>query len=142
MSRTCSACGAVNRIPPARLAEVGRCGRCKVALPPSTRPIDIVDAETFDAIVGGATVPVLVDFWAPWCPPCRMVAPEVERVAATTSGRGIVLKVNTEQMPQLAARYRIQGIPHFIVFENGIPARQRSGAMRQSELSSFLEVGR
>lgn len=141
MSRTCSACGAVNRIPVARLADVGRCGRCKVALPPSTHPIDIADATTFDRIVGEASVPILVDFWAPWCGPCRMVAPEVERAAATTSGRALVLKVNTEVLPELATRYRVQGIPNFIVFERGVPVRQRAGAMRQPELLRLLEAG-
>jgi thioredoxin 2 len=95
MIRSCARCGAKNRIPAARLADTGRCGKCKEALPPLAEPVDITDAATFDDIVRGATVPVVVDFWADWCGPCKMVAPQVKKAAADLTARAVVLKVDT-----------------------------------------------
>jgi len=136
--RTCPSCGGVNRIPASHLTDTGRCGRCKTALPPVAAPIEITDAATFDDIVGHATAPVLVDFWAAWCGPCKMVAPEVARAAADLAGRAIVLKVNTERLPALAARYKVQSIPNFVVFRGGAVVRQQPGAMRHSDLEHLV----
>lgn len=140
MLRTCPSCGSKNRVPPARLHEAAKCGRCKTELPAASAPIDVSDVATFDAIVGGSGVPVLVDFWAAWCGPCRMVAPEVAKVASQLAGQAIVLKVDTEQLPQLAQRYRVQGIPNFVVFDGGRVVQQQAGAMRAPELARLVRA--
>ena len=85
---------------------------------------------------------MLVDFWAAWCGPCRMVAPEVEKVASQLAGRALVLKVDTEKLPQLAQRYRVQGIPNFAVFRGGTLAHQQAGAMRAADLARLVEGAR
>jgi thioredoxin 2 len=138
MIRPCPHCGARNRIPAARLADTGRCGKCKEALPPLAEPVDVADAATFDDIVRGATVPVVVDFWADWCGPCKMVAPQVKRAAAELSSRAVVLKVDTERVPELAARYQVRSIPNFVVFKNGAPVAQRAGALDARALTAWV----
>src|SRR4051812_3155786 len=101
MIRTCAQCGQQNRVGARHLADTGRCGACKAELPPAGEPIDVGSPE-FDEIVAGARVPVLVDFWAAWCGPCRTVAPEVKKAAALLAGQALVLKVDTDQHPELA----------------------------------------
>ena len=136
--RTCASCGAKNRVPAEHLADTGRCGSCKAALPPLGEPIE-VDPVAFDGVVWDSRVPVLVDFWAPWCAPCRMAALEVEALAHDIAGRAVVLKVDTEQHPGLAARFRIQGIPHFVIFRNGRVVFQRAGFAPRSEMRCWIE---
>ncbi len=137
MIRTCPSCQTKNRVPAARLSDVGRCGACKAALPPVAEPLEVGAAE-FGEIVRSAKVPVLVDFWAPWCGPCRMAGPEVARAAAAVAGRALVLKVNTDQQPELASRYGVRGIPHFVVLRGEQVVVSQAGLVRGAQLIDWL----
>jgi thioredoxin 2 len=132
----CLSCAQRNRV--AFSTREARCGRCKSALTPPSQPIEVPDARAFDALVRDARQPVVVDFWAPWCGPCRMVAPELTRVAASNAGRFIVVKVNTDALPDLGERFRIQSIPTMAVFAGGREVARTSGAMPAPQIESFV----
>ena len=137
MRRVCAVCKAQNRIPARHLSDVGKCGKCGAALPPNAAPIEVTSSAQFDEIVGAAKVPVLVDFWAAWCGPCRAVAPEIKKVAHNLAGKAIVLKVDTDAHGDLASRYQVQSIPNFALFSGGRLVRQRAGAVDHRQLEKW-----
>jgi thioredoxin 2 len=135
----CGQCQRRNRIAYGRLGQVGRCSQCHAELPAPAEPVDVEDARDFDALVAGSALPVLVDFWAPWCGPCKMVAPELMKVAAAGANRWIVAKVNTEERRDLGARFRIQSIPTLMLWKNGREIARQAGAMPAPGILQFLQ---
>ena len=133
----CPSCGQRNRVP-FNAAET-RCGRCKASIPPVAEPVEIPTAAAFDAVVSQSPIPVVVDFWAPWCGPCRMVAPELARVAASRAGRYLVVKVNTEAVPELGERFAIRSIPTMAVFKGGREVGRTTGARPAADIQAFVD---
>ena len=135
--RACKVCGQKNRVPGGHLSDTGRCGACKSPLPPTDEPIE-VDTQLFDEIIQNSKVPVLVDFWADWCGPCKMAAPEVAKTAKDMAGRAVVLKVDTERYPELASRFNVRGIPNFAIFRAGRLVQQQAGAVGHEQMENWL----
>ena len=134
----CSSCGQRNRLPYDRLSADTRCGKCGTALAAPGEPIEVESAAAFDALVATSTLPVIVDFWAPWCGPCRMVAPEIARVASQNAGRYLVVKVNTDAVTELSDRFGIKSIPTMAVFAGGRERARTAGARPAADIEAFV----
>jgi thioredoxin 2 len=132
----CSHCATVNRVLPERLGPGAKCGKCKQPLL-SGRPIELDDGN-FDVHVGKSDLPVVVDFWAAWCGPCKMMAPHFERAAAEIEPAARLAKLDTEAAPQIAGRYGIRGIPTLIIFRKGAEIARQSGAMDYATLTRWI----
>jgi thioredoxin len=134
----CSQCGAKNRVDPARLAD-GKavCGGCKSALTADTKPLTITDAN-FTAEVEGSPLPFLLDLWAAWCGPCRMIAPIVEQLAVEFAGRARVGKLDVDANKRTAARFRVQSIPTLLIFKDGQVVDQIVGLQSKEALAARL----
>lgn len=135
----CPTCGRRNRLPYEQLGQKFRCGNCHTELRPPSEPLEVKSETVFDAVVGRSAFPVLVDFWAPWCGPCKMVAPELARIAAEGLDKWLVVKVNTEELPALAQRFHISSIPTLALFQEGREVARQSGAMPAAAIRQFIQ---
>lgn len=136
MELVCPDCGAVNRVPDERLPDQPKCGKCAAVLLPG-KPVDLGSAR-FDKFIGRSGLPVVVDFWAPWCGPCKMFAPVFSQAAADLNTRYRFVKVNTESEQALAAQYGIRSIPTLAIFRNGREVTRLSGALDAASLRQWL----
>jgi len=131
----CPSCGKRNRVP---YGHDAKCGNCGTMLPAPAEPIEVPTASAFDALVQSSKPPVVVDFWAPWCGPCRMVAPELVKVAAKNAGTFVVVKVNTDAIPELGDRFGIRSIPTMAVFAGGKEVARTAGARPAAQIEEFV----
>ena len=135
----CPHCGRNNRQAYRALGKPMRCGHCKQTVPPPTTPVEARSTAAFDAAASSSSLPLVVDFWAPWCGPCRVMAPQLDIVAQRRAGQWLVVKVDTEALPDLAGRHRIQSIPTLAVFTGGREVARAAGARAAADIEKFVE---
>ena len=134
---TCLSCGTVNRVPEDRLSAKPKCGTCGQPLnPPKVKEID---AKTMAVASKRDQLPLVVDFWAPWCGPCRMMAPEFSKAATAMGTSTRFAKINTEEYPAVSQRHNIRGIPTMALFKNGKEIARQSGAMRADQIKAWVQ---
>lgn len=131
----CAHCGAANRVPVARLGDDPVCGRCGAALLDG-QPIELSDAN-FDKFVAGSALPVVVDFWAPWCGPCRQMAPQFEQAAGSLKGQALLVKLNSDDNPRTSARFGIRSIPTLLKLQRGEEVARVAGARPAAQIVQF-----
>jgi thioredoxin 2 len=134
---TCPTCGQANRVPMARLAAGPKCGVCGAAL--ADGRVAELDAATHDKVTRGDGLPVLVDYWAPWCGPCRMMGPEFAKAAQALAPAVRLMKLNTEDHPTIASRAGIRGIPALILYRNGREVARLAGARPAADIIAFAQ---
>jgi thioredoxin 2 len=134
----CSSCGQKNRVAYSHLRDTVKCGRCKHELSATTTPLEVSSTADFERLVAQSSIPIVVDYWAPWCGPCRMVAPELAKVAARSGGKFLVVKVNTDALPDLGERFRIRSIPTMAIFSGGRESTRTTGARPAAEIEQFI----
>ena len=122
----------------AHVGRTHRCAKCKTDLAQPGGPVEVSSAEMFDDLVASASVPVVVDYWAPWCGPCRFVAPELEKVARRQAGQLLIVKVNTDEVVELGNRYGIRSIPTLAVFSGGREVGRTAGARPADAIEAFV----
>ncbi len=134
----CGSCGQQNRLGYDRLGHEVRCGKCKQPLAQPASPLELGTTADFERVVAHSSIPVVVDYWAPWCGPCRMVAPELEKVAARQAGRLLVVKVNTDVLSDVGQRFGIRSIPTLAVFSGGREVARTTGARPAADIEAFV----
>ncbi|HSK08573.1 MAG TPA: thioredoxin [Vicinamibacterales bacterium] len=137
----CPNCGQKNRIVFEHLDDPVRCGKCSSEVSAPREPVDVPTEQVFDELIARASIPVVVDYWAEWCGPCRMVGPELAKIAQQNAGRLLVVKVNTETLPGVAARFRVQSIPMLGLFRGGQPLSETVGARPARDIQAFIDQG-
>lgn len=135
----CPQCGRRNRLTYENLGQTFRCAQCQTELKPVDETVEVGSEAVFNALIGRSALPVLVDYWAAWCGPCKMLAPELSKAAKEGAGRWIIAKVNTEESPALASRFRVNALPMMVLFQEGRETGRQPGVLSATAIRRFIE---